>query len=98
MKILDRLKKDFDKNTQLHIGHGESPCGMEMVEWQRGYNNAFLKAVAGLKDKSIPVSQASQDEVLAAVRRYLPGEATLFLLTYELDVTIAEHLQKLQAR
>ena len=27
---------------------------------------------------------------IASVQQYLPGEATLFLLDYELDVTIAE--------
>lgn len=94
-QILDRLEEDFDESTQFYLGHGKSPSGMEALEWQRGYNNAFLDAVAGLKDKSIPVSRETQEKVIAAMQKYLPGEATLFLLDYELDVTIAELWKKL---
>lgn len=96
MQILDRLQKDFDRSTRFYLGHGESPSGMEAVEWQRGYNNAFLEAVTRLEDKSVPVSRETQQKVIAAMQKYLPGEATLFLLDYELDVTIAEFFQKLR--
>lgn len=90
MQILDRLEKDFGDSTQLYLGHGESPSGMEYIEWQRGYNNAFLDAVGKLEDRSVPINRENQVQVIAAVQQYLPGEATLFLLDYELDVTIAE--------
>lgn len=89
-KILDRLEKDFDESTQLYLGHGESPSGMDFIEWQRGYNNAFLDAVDKLEDRSIPVSRESQEKVIAAMKDYLPTEATLFLLDYELDISISE--------
>ncbi len=95
MQILDRLEKDFDDSTQLYFGHGESPSGMEYIEWQRGYNRAFLDAVSRLEDRSVPVSREIQEKVLADMQQYLPGEATLFLLDYELDVTIAETMSDL---
>lgn len=94
-QILDRLEKEFDESTRFYLGHGESPSGMEAVRWQRGYNNAFINAVTGLEDKSIPVSRETQEKVIAKMQEYLPGEATLFLLDYELDVTIAELWERL---
>ena len=94
-QILDRLDDDFDDSAVFYYGHGETPGGVEMIKWQRGYNDAFLEAVTRLKDKSTPVSEKSQQKVIDAMQKYLPGEATLFLLTYELDVTIEELWKKL---
>jgi hypothetical protein len=37
------------------------------------------------------------DQVIAAMKQYLPGDATLFLLAYELDVTIARLWEKLDS-
>ena len=68
---------------------------MEYIEWQRGYNNAFLDAISRLEDRSVPVSRETQEKVIADMQQYLPGEATLFLLDYELDVTIAETMSDL---
>ena len=88
-KILERLKKEFDeRTTRFYIGHGESPCGMEAVDWQIGYNKAFINAVAQLP-KTVPVIRETQEKVLAAMKTYLPGEATQFLLDYEMGETIA---------
>lgn len=94
LKILDRLEKAFDQSTQIYIGHGASPSTVEAIEWQRGYINAFLDAVASLKDRSVPVSRKTQEKVIAAVQKYLPGETTLFLLDYEMDVTLAALFDK----
>lgn len=95
MAILDRIEKDFPKNTILHIGHGESPTGMDMIAWQKGYNNAFLAAVKSLKGTADPAGKDAQEKVVAAVRKYLPSEATLFLLLYELGTTIEELQRKI---
>lgn len=59
-----------------------------------GYNNTFINAVAALEDRSIPVSQESQDTVMAAMQKYLPSEATVFLLAYELNESIAGMISK----
>jgi len=93
LQVLDRLEQEFGESTRFHIGHGESPVGKEAIAWQKGYNLAFLNAVKDLPDKSIPVSRESQETVLTAMKKYLPGEATFFLLAYELDESIAEHFQ-----
>ncbi|MCU7918181.1 MAG: nuclear transport factor 2 family protein [Candidatus Thiodiazotropha sp. (ex Epidulcina cf. delphinae)] len=90
-QVLERLRTQFDDSVRFYIGHGESPVGKEMINWQLGYNRAFLDAVEDLEDKTVPVSQASQDAVLTKVKAYLPNEATLFLLAYELGETIALH-------
>lgn len=90
-KVLDRLEREFGDKDLFYISHGDAPVGKKAIAWQRGYNNAFLNAVDALPDKREPVSKESQDKVLAAVQKYLPGEATLFLLTFELDKAIALH-------
>jgi glyoxylase-like metal-dependent hydrolase (beta-lactamase superfamily II) len=86
--ILDRLEREFDKSSRVYIGHGPTPAPLDTIAWQRGYILAFLEAVKRLEDRSLPVSRANQEKVIAAMQEYLPGEATLFLLDYELDVTI----------
>jgi glyoxylase-like metal-dependent hydrolase (beta-lactamase superfamily II) len=88
LKVLDRLEKDFDESTLLYIGHGKTPSTMEMIEWQRRYVKAFIESVDELPDRSEPVSRATQEKVIAAMQKYLPGEATLFLLDYELEISI----------
>ncbi len=94
-KILKGLKHEFsDQSVRLYIGHGESPTGMEGIDWQLGYNNAFINAVSALDDRSVPVSQSSQDKVLAAMKTYLPSDATLFLLQYGLGDSIANIIEK----
>lgn len=90
-QVLERMRHEFDDSVQFYIGHGDAPVGREAIDWQLGYNNAFLNAVEGLKDKSIPVPQASQDEVMAAVKKYLPDDSTEFLFAFELGDTIAAH-------
>lgn len=95
-KTLNRFKEMFDSvSTRFYVGHGEKPVGMEAVDWQIGYNNAFINAIAALRDLSIPVRETSQNEVLAAMKAYLPNEATLFLLTYELGISIQTVIEKL---
>lgn len=90
-KVLDRMEREFDSKTRFYISHGEPPVGKEAITWQRGYNNAFLNAVDSLPDKTVPVSKANQDRVVAAVKKYLPGQAMEFLFAFELDKSIAAH-------
>ncbi len=94
LKILDRLDHEFDAATQIYVGHGSTPTSPETIAWQRGYIRVFLDAVNHLEDRSLPVTRATQEKVIAAMQKYLPGEATLFLLDYELDVTIPEIWKK----
>jgi len=89
MRILDRLEKDFDASTRFYYGHGEAPSGLEAVAWQRGYNQAFLNAVRAVEDKSLPVGRETEEKTIATVKEYLPNDATLFLLDYDLGGTMA---------
>jgi len=84
-RILDRLLKDYGSSARLYLGHGESPCGLEAIDWQRGYNRAFEVACAALKARRAPIDPAARSEVIASMMRYLPNEATFFLLDYELE-------------
>lgn len=88
LALLDRLEREFGAHTRIYPGHGEAPADRSLIAWQRGYIRAFLDAVAAVPDRSLPVSRATQEAVIAAMQRYLPGNALLFLLDYELDETL----------
>lgn len=95
-KALDRMVETYDPyKTLFYHGHGDSPSGTEILDWQLGYNKAYLRAVAELEDKSVPVSRENQEKVIAEMKKYLPSDATLFLLDYEMGETIAEHFKLL---
>lgn len=92
LRILDDLSRQFDDRTRLYLGHGTSPSGTEVLDWQRGYIRAFLHAVAQLKGHPDPIGRPAQEKVIAAMKEYLPSDATLFLLDYELEKTIPHYL------
>lgn len=89
MQILDRLERDFDESTKFYYGHGEAPAGLEAITWQRKYNQIFIDAVTGLKDRSLPVSKENQEKVIAAMNEFLPNGSVGFLLEQDLPGTIA---------
>jgi glyoxylase-like metal-dependent hydrolase (beta-lactamase superfamily II) len=97
LKILDRLEKELSDNTMLYIGHGATPSTKEAIEWQRGYIKTYHTFINELQDKSVPVSRATQEKLIATMQKYLPGEATLFLLDYEMDVFMPEVYKQLSA-
>lgn len=92
LRILDDLSRRFDDQARLYIGHGVSPVGTEVLDWQRGYIRAFLHAVARLEGNPDPTGRPAQENVIAEMKEYLPSDATLFLLDYELDKTIPRYL------
>ena len=94
LKALDRMEKELDENTLLYIGHGGTPSAKEAIQWQRGYIQAYWAAVEALQDKSIPVSRENQEKIIADMQKYLPGEATLFLLDYEMEIFLERFIQK----
>ncbi|MBK8027077.1 MAG: MBL fold metallo-hydrolase [Chloroflexi bacterium] len=92
LRILDRLEKEFaDRDTMLYIGHGATPSTTEAIQWQRGYIQTYVAAMHALEDKTVPVTRAQQEKLIAAMKRYLPGDATLFLLDYEMDVFMGRY-------
>jgi glyoxylase-like metal-dependent hydrolase (beta-lactamase superfamily II) len=92
LRTLDDLSERFDDRTRLYLGHGSSPAGTEVLDWQRGYIRAFLHAIGGLETDPDPAGRPAQENVIAAMKDYLPGDATLFLLDYELEKTIPRYL------
>lgn len=90
--VLDRLDRDFDDNVQLYIGHGAAPSGKEVIDWQRGYIRAFLREVEKLRSHPEPTSRPAQEQLIAGMKEYLPVDTTLFLLDYELEVSIGRLL------
>ena len=97
LKVLDRLENEFDASTHLHVGHASAPPDVTAIAWQRGYINAFRTAVAGLTEsEAMEISRETQEKVIAAMQLYLPGETTIFLLDYELDVSIPDLWKELK--
>ena len=97
LEILDRLERDCPPDTRFYIGHGESPADMAALRRQRAYVEKFIEVVKAL-DRESPVSQETQNRVVAAMREYLPTDDLLFLLGYELDKGIPRVWDSLGAR
>jgi len=93
MKLLDRFEKTLPDDVHFYYGHGE-PGGMAQLRWQRGYNQAFIDAIRAIPNKTPPVDEADQKAVVDAMQRYLPGDATIFLLTYDLSHVIEYYWKK----
>lgn len=93
MKLLDRLETTLPADVFLYYGHGE-PGGMEQLRWQRGYNQAFLDAIRAIPEKDRLPSEADQASVIAAMQKHMPGDAAIFLLTYDLPHVIECYWRK----
>lgn len=91
---LDRLEKEFDDNTSIYLGHGATPSTKEAIQWQRGYIQLYHTFMDELTDRSIPVSRATQEKLVARMKEYLHGDATLFLLDYEMDVFMEAFIKR----
>jgi hypothetical protein len=74
-------RKQLPSGVTLHPGHGE-PCGTEALDWQDGYINTFLDAVA-TSDWSEPDS--ARQTVIARMLDYLPSSALQFLMELSID-------------
>ena len=73
-------------------GRLDKPLNTEALDWQRGYIRVFLHAVARREGNPNPADRPAQENVIAAMKEYLPNYATLFLLDYELKETISHYL------
>lgn len=93
-KLTERLERELPEDAVIYIGHGPTPAPREAITWQRGYIQTFLNAVDNMEDKSLPVSRDRQEQVIRKMQEYLPGEATLFLLDYEMGETIENRWRK----
>jgi glyoxylase-like metal-dependent hydrolase (beta-lactamase superfamily II) len=90
--VLDRLEREFGDDVQMYFGHGATPGGHEVIDWQRGYVRAFLREVEKLRNHPAPTSHQAQEQLVAGMKDYLPTDTTLFLLQYELEVSVGRLL------
>lgn len=101
LAALDRVEKEFGESAQLYLGHGESPAGTEAIDWTRGYIKAFVNSVERLKQdgtvvpgSTAPIGRDVEERVIADMKKYLPSDATLFLLDYHLGESIADFIRR----
>ena len=78
---IERARRVLPQGATLHPGHGE-PCGIEVLEWQAGYINAFLETV-NAADWSDP--DAAREAVVGRMRDYLPTGRLQFLMELSID-------------
>jgi glyoxylase-like metal-dependent hydrolase (beta-lactamase superfamily II) len=86
---IERLLRELPPHASLRPGHGEA-CGLEALEWQRGYLDTVLEAMRSA-DWSRP--DAAKAGVLEAAHEYLPSQDLEFLLELSIEPLAA----KLQA-
>jgi glyoxylase-like metal-dependent hydrolase (beta-lactamase superfamily II) len=67
LEHIARLEDELDPGATLHVGHGD-PATLELLAWQRGYIETFVEAIR------------SDDDVVAAMTRYLPSDRLRFLM------------------
>jgi glyoxylase-like metal-dependent hydrolase (beta-lactamase superfamily II) len=76
---LDRLR-ELPGDATLHVGHG-APVSPLMLDWQRGYIETFLEAVA---------TGAPREAVVARMRDYLPADELQFLMELSIEPVAAQ--------
>jgi glyoxylase-like metal-dependent hydrolase (beta-lactamase superfamily II) len=78
---IGRARQQLPAGVTLHPGHGE-PCGTEALDWQEGYINAFLEAVAAA-DWSDP--ETARRMIVGRMLEYLPSSTLQFLMELSID-------------
>jgi glyoxylase-like metal-dependent hydrolase (beta-lactamase superfamily II) len=84
LKNLDRLR-DLPEDATLYAGHG-APTSPRLLDWQRGYIEAFLAAIAAA-DFSHP--ESAHAHVVARMTDYLPSEDLRFLMELSIEPVAA---------
>jgi glyoxylase-like metal-dependent hydrolase (beta-lactamase superfamily II) len=83
---IERLRRELPAEAVLHIGHGD-PVGRDVLDWQRGYIEAFLEAVRRA-DWSDP--EASKAEVAAVMRSHTDRPELSFLMELSVEPVAAK--------
>jgi glyoxylase-like metal-dependent hydrolase (beta-lactamase superfamily II) len=97
LRTLDRLERELGAGSKLYIGHGQTPAPADAIAWQRGYIETWRKAVAALSsNEALEATRATQEQLIAIMKEYLPGDTTLFLLDYELGHSVPETWKQLR--
>jgi glyoxylase-like metal-dependent hydrolase (beta-lactamase superfamily II) len=88
LRALDDLLKRYDHTAVLHCGHGVD-CGTEIIHWQKAYIEAFLGTMRSMLGGKGELSDAAKELLVRRMKSFLPSETILFLMTAELDETVA---------
>jgi glyoxylase-like metal-dependent hydrolase (beta-lactamase superfamily II) len=81
-----RLRRELPGGATLHPGHGE-PCGIEVLDWQQGYIETLLSAVAGADWSD---REAAHAAISASMHAYLPSDALAFLMELSIEPLAAQ--------
>jgi glyoxylase-like metal-dependent hydrolase (beta-lactamase superfamily II) len=82
---IEMLRARFPTDAVFHIGHG-GPVGREMWDWQRGYIELFLDAVADA-DWSEP--ESARATVVTRMKDYEPSDELQFLMELSIEPVAA---------
>jgi glyoxylase-like metal-dependent hydrolase (beta-lactamase superfamily II) len=83
LAVLDRLAGELPSDTVLYVGHG-APAGVELLNAQRAYVEAFLAAVGAAADLD-PV--ARRDAVVARMSELVADDRLQFLMELSIEPT-----------
>jgi glyoxylase-like metal-dependent hydrolase (beta-lactamase superfamily II) len=85
LAALDRLGDELPADTTLYLGHG-APVGIEALQSQRRYVEAFLAAVTAASSLD---AERRRREVVDAMRAIVPGDGLLFLMELSIEPVLA---------
>ncbi len=84
---LARAKRELPADVELFVGHGDPIRGLEMLDWQRDYIDAFLEAVRSGADRDGLTGDALTEAVARRMKQYLSGEDLEFLMRLSVEPT-----------
>lgn len=85
LDALDRLGNQLPADATLYVGHG-APVGVEVLQSQRFYVEAFVAAVREASDFD---AEARREHVVDAMRPLVPGDKLLFLMELSIEPVLA---------
>lgn len=86
---LERLRRALRGARRLYPGHGE-PGGLELLEAQKTYLEAYRAAVGDLAKGAPRVPDDQKGELVARMKRVLPTDRLEFLIPLGADAVAAE--------
>ncbi|MEJ2620785.1 MAG: MBL fold metallo-hydrolase [Candidatus Thiodiazotropha sp.] len=84
---LGRLRQAFRANARFYPAHGAS-CGHEGIYWTSAYIQMYLGILGDLLEGGDTLTPARQQQLIAALRSFLPSEDLIELAQFKLDETI----------
>jgi glyoxylase-like metal-dependent hydrolase (beta-lactamase superfamily II) len=87
LENIEALRTRFPDDAVFYIGHG-GPVGREMWDWQRGYIETFLDAVANADWSDPTLAKAT---VVERMKAYEPSDELQFLMELSIEPVAALH-------